>query len=359
MIPRPTPRALTPLLALVGPALPGDLAVRAGHQEEVPVIRTQDAARAGPDFPIQGEYVGSLLRDGDPEMFGVQVIALGKGSFEARGLRGGLPGAGWDRKAKLELAGQAREGGAVLESADGAEEELRLSIRAGRMTVHGPGGAELGHLVRVVRKSPTLGLAPPPGATVLFDGSSAERFVTGRGEPAQMTDDGVLRQTRGSGGLFTRAEFGDGRLHLEFRLPFEPEGRGQGRANSGCYVQGRYEVQILDSFGLEGLENQCGGVYSSGLDPRVNMCFPPLSWQTYDIDFTAARFDESGEVIAHAKLSVLHNGVEIYRDLEIDHLTTAAPFGREGPVPLPGLRPHFFQDHGHELHFRNVWVLER
>ena len=315
-------------------------------------IRTQSVADAGPDYAVQGEYIGSLMRGADPALFGVQVIALGKGSFKAVGYPGGLPGAGWSAGEKLRFSGATRGGETLLTMADG---RYSLTIRAQEMVVTDAAGKVAGRLQRIVRISPTLGRKPPEGALVLFDGTTAEHFRTAGNKPAAMTADGLLRLTSGSGGLFTRRPFQSCTLHLEFRLPFEPEGRGQGRANSGCYLQGRYEVQILDSFGLEGRENECGGMYSSGADPKVNMCFPPLTWQTYDIEFTAPQFNEDGKKIADARLTVYHNGVLVYLEQKIGHVTTASPEKKEVPAP----KPHYLQDHGHELLFKNIWVVER
>lgn len=163
-----------------------------------------------------------------------------------------------------------------------------------------------------------------------------------------MTDDGLLMQ-----GATSKAKFQSYTLHLEFQLPYMPAARGQGRGNSGCYAQGRYEVQILDSFGLDGLNNECGGIYSVKA-PGVNMCFPPLAWQTYDIDFTAAKYDSDGKKTADAKLTVKHNGVEIHKDVSIPKTTTAAPVA-EGPEP----GPLYLQDHGNPVRFRNIWVVEK
>jgi hypothetical protein len=176
---------------------------------------------------------------------------------------------------------------------------------------------------------------------VLFDGTSADAFKGGR-----MTDDGLLKQ-----GVTSKQTFGKHKIHIEFRTPFEPLSRGQGRGNSGFYAQGRYEVQILDSFGLKGEHNECGGIYQVA-PPAVNMCYPPLSWQTYDIEVTPAEFKD-GKKVANARLTVRHNGVLIQDDVEVPRWTTAAPLRDDGQTP----GPVFLQDHGNPVRFRNIWVL--
>jgi hypothetical protein len=128
----------------------------------------------------------------------------------------------------------------------------------------------------------------------------------------------------GATNCYTKDKFGDHSLHIEFRTPFMPEARGQARGNSGVYIQGRYELQVLDSFGLEGKNNECGGIYTIA-EPIVNMCLPPLVWQTYDIDFTAAEYDGDKKT-KNARVTVKHNGVLIYDDLEL-------------PTGTPGFRP--------------------
>lgn len=327
-------------------------------------IRTQRIEEAGPDYLIQGEYVGTIKTGPLSGKFGVQVIAW-EGAFMAKGLVGGLPGAGWNKSRKIEFKSKTGKDRTIL-TTSGAP-HWTLSIQDGRMAVQDAEKKQVGVLTRVVRKSPTLGKKPPKGALVLFDGTTSKHFITRREKdardkgqsieeiPIAISPDGCLVLKRGSRGLFTRKAFQSCFLHLEFRLPFEPLQKGQGRGNSGCYLQGRYEVQILDSFGLEGKENQCGGVYSSGRNPAVNMCFPPLSWQTYDIEFTAPKSDKNGKKISHAKLTVHHNGVLVYKDLFIDHHTTAAPVTNANL----DARPHYLQDHGHEMHFKNIWAIEK
>jgi hypothetical protein len=142
---------------------------------------------------------------------------------------------------------------------------------------------------------------------------------------------------------------------VEFRIPFQPEDSGQGRGNSGLYLQGRYEVQMLDSFGLEGKDNECGGIYSVA-PPSVNMALPPLAWQTYDVDYTAAKYDDAGKLTSNPRVTVKHNGVVIHDNIELpgQRNTTAAPVAA-GPAP----GPVFLQNHGNPVRYRNIWVVEK
>ena len=285
-----------------------------------------DPKKTDADFAYQGEYAGTI---GEIKM-GIQVIALGDGKFEAVEYVGGLPGDGWS---------DGKRGTAKGELKDGVVKFGQSEIRDGGWKV-----SDKVSFKKVHRESPTLGVKPPAGAVVLFDGSNAENFENGK-----MTNDGLLQQ-----GCTSQQKFGSHQLHLEFRLPYSPKARGQGRGNSGLYLQGRYEVQMLDSFGLEGKDNECGGIYSVG-PPQVNMCFPPLSWQTYDVDYTAAEY-EDGKLIKNPRVTVRHNGVVIHDDLELpgERNTTAAP---NGAGPEPG--PVYLQDHGNPVRYRNIWVVEK
>ncbi|MBW3598279.1 MAG: DUF1080 domain-containing protein [Planctomycetes bacterium] len=294
-----------------------------------------DRADAGIDFAYQGEYGGFLGPWGYGREVGVQVIARGDGNFDGVLYLGGLPGAGWDGTPRRELSG-ALEAGVLTLSGD----DRHVVIAPGGAATYDAQGRRLGNLVKRRRVSPTLGAAPPPGAKVLFNGSGLDHFQTG----AKMTDDGLLLE-----GAETEDPVGAFQLHLEFRLPFMPYAAGQGRANSGVYVQRRYEVQILDSFGLEGAANQCGGLYRQ-TPPDVNMCLPPLSWQTYDIFFYPAWWNDRGEKVADARITVLHNGVPIH---SAQRLPTKTGNGRpESAEPLPIL----LQNHGAPVRFRNIWI---
>ena len=287
-----------------------------------------DPAKAGPEYQIQGEYAA--------KGYGAQVIALGDGKFRAVLHQGGLPGDGWDKKKKTEINGQTTTGGAAFEGGD-----WKGSLTGKTLTLIGTNGDAV-KLEKVTRKSPTLGMKPPKGAVVLFDGKSAKNF-----KPGKITEDGLLMQ-----GANSVARFQDHTLHIEFRLPFQPKARGQGRGNSGCYLQARYEVQMLDSFGLKGNHNECGGIYSIK-PPDVNMCFPPLSWQTYDVEFAAAKYDGKKK-ISNARMTVRHNGVVIHDNVELPKRTTASPLP-DGPDP--GFL--HLQNHGNPVRYRNIWVVEK
>jgi len=284
---------------------------------------------AGPDFAIQGEYEG--------EECAAQVIALGDGKFHIVGWAPGLPGVAEDAEKKVE-GDAAREGGKVTFGGNG----WKGGIENGTLT----GTNEEGKtyvLKRVERKSPTIGAKPPPGAAVLFDGTNADAWEGGK-----IDQRGFLFC-----GTKSKQSFGDCRLHVEFRTPFMPKARGQARGNSGVYLQDRFECQVLDSFGLSGENNEAGGIYSIS-KPKLNACFPPLSWQTYDIDFEAARFGPDGKKIKNAVMTVRLNGILVQDRVEVPQTTTAS--GRKegaetGPIQL--------QNHGNPVFYRNIWLVEK
>jgi hypothetical protein len=162
---------------------------------------------------------------------------------------------------------------------------------------------------------------------------------------------GAMEVLPGSGSIISKEKFKDFDLHIEFRLPFMPDQTGQKRGNSGVYMQGRYEVQVLDSYGLSGEDNECGGIYKVAR-PRVNMCAPPGQWQTYDVTFKAAQFDAAGNKIKPAQITVLHNGVPIHENLFIPAPTGGAIDLKENETG--GL---MLQDHGDLVQYRNIWIV--
>ena len=281
-----------------------------------------EAAEGGRDFALQGEYAA--------EGFGAQVVARSAGRFLAVLQSGGLPGAGAGDGAPAVADGRD-DGDSVVLTGD-FDGTLRVRTAAGESAL----------LRRVVRESPTLGAAPPPGAVVLFERADTSAFAEAKLDPR-----GFL-----AAGARTRDAFGSFTLHLEFRTPFMPEAQGQWRGNNGVYLQNRYEVQVLDSFGLGPEPDGCAALYAQRAPDR-NLSFPPLSWQTYDIDFQAARFDASGNRTAPAEVSVRHNGVLVQ-----DRVALAGPTGNGEPeTPEPG--PLLFQDHWNAVVYRNVWLVPR
>lgn len=199
----------------------------------------------------------------------------------------------------------------------------------------------------------TLGQKPPEGAIVLFDGKSLDAWTTRDGKPAPWTvEDGLFIVKPGSGDIRTRDSFpGDYLLHVEFSVPYMPEARGQGRGNSGIYLQGRHELQVLDSYGLDSQDNDCGGIYKQH-KPLVNACKPPLQWQTYDIEFKAPVV-ENGEVKQKASITVKQNGVPIHENAEIE----PTPGGIDATPATSG--PLLLQDHGNLVQYRNIWLVPK
>lgn len=288
-----------------------------------------EPADAGPDFAVQGEYVG--------EGCAAQVIALGEGKFRIVGWAKSLPGVDAEAERKVEVDAQ-RDGERVIFDNNG----WKGAIVGGELEGTNEEGAKW-KLKKTERTSPTVGAKPPAGALVLFDGTNADAWQGGKIDAR-----GLLQC-----GTKSKQSFGDCTIHVEFRTPFMPAARGQGRGNSGVYVQDRFEVQVLDSFGLKGENNECGGIYTIA-KPRVNMAFPPLSWQTYDIDFESAKYDAAGTQTEKARMTVRHNGVLIHDRVEVGKATGSA--GRKegadaGPIQL--------QNHGNPVFFRNIWVVEK
>ncbi len=294
-------------------------------------------AEAGPSFKVQGEYAGKST---DGQSWGAQVVSMGKGAYQVVFFSGGLPGAGWNKQGRLVVQGKGEGETAKFEH---AEHKLTGTIEGGK--IKGAVGPTVTfEMAKVERKSPTLGMKAPDGGVILFNGTSAEGWQNGK-----LTEGNLLNS-----GVRSKQAFGDFTAHLEFRTPYMEEARGQGRGNSGVYVQDRYEVQVLDSFGLTGEDNECGGIYKQG-KPQQNMCLPPLAWQTYDIDFTAARVDADGKKTAPAEITIRHNGVVIHDKMKLSGVTPGG--GKATEDGTPG--PFHFQNHGNPVVFRNIWVVEK
>ncbi|MBL8798346.1 MAG: DUF1080 domain-containing protein [Planctomycetia bacterium] len=203
-------------------------------------------------------------------------------------------------------------------------------------------------------KEDVKSVPPPKDAIVLFDGKSLDGWVKTNGKDKahwKLLEGGVM-QVQGGGNIITEKTFdGSFKLHVEFRVPYMPDAKGQGRGNSGVYVQGRYEVQVLDSYGLNSKDNDCGGIYSVAA-PKVNACKAPTVWQSYDIEFHAPKCAD-GKKTEPARITVYHNGVKIHDDQKIDKDNTTAGLG--GDPCKPG--PIMLQDHGNPVQFRNIWLV--
>jgi hypothetical protein len=316
--------------------------------------------------PLMGDWQGSwVLSDGDQSGGLVaQVIALGKGMYRVSLFEE------FDRKAtaisvledelrdgKVRFAGPARYQDFALK----VEMTLEPCKFTGKFEGKGADGEDVSgtfKMEKTVRLSPALGAKPPAGAVVLFDGKKFDQWERISSEAGKkevrwkLLRDGAMEIAPGGGSIVTKKKFKDFELHLEFRTPFMPDAHGQGRGNSGVYLQGRYEIQILDSYGLEGRDNECGGIYTVAA-PLVNMCAPPMQWQTYDITFRSPRFDNAGGKLIDALLTVVHNGVKIHDKIKIPGPTGGA---LDGNIAQPG--GIYLQDHGNTVQFRNIWLVE-
>lgn len=306
------------------------------------------------DFDLQGEFRGTAkLSKFSTQEFGLQVVAMGGGRFQGQLLLGGLPGDGWNGTARVRLVGERV--GRILTMVGGPY-SVKLRGMGRTATMHyAESDLTLGTLERVRRASPTLGAAVGAGGELLFNGGGSTAIACDEcGRPidigttlwdnAKLTEEGLLLAGAQSHNLYTNF-----RLHVEFRVPFMPNARGQSRGNAGIYLNGRQEIQILDSFGLAGAEDDGGAIYKYKA-PDVNMSFPPLTWQTYDIIYSVPQFNAKGKKTINAMITVVHNGVTVQDNVEVDGPTGA------GPEETPQLLPLTLQDHGSPVVFRNVWI---
>lgn len=336
--------------------VPAATALLIGWMALTGAVRADDE----PIPPFVGDWEGRWIEYpeksswGDNRYLVARVLGLGGNEYEIQVLQE------FDKRAPLYVkatgkAEQDRISASVGEwkfDIDGGE------FRGSRIEQEGPA---LFVLSKAERLSPTLGRPAPAGAVALLDGSNLDQWRHRNGARLNWLLAGetmVIAPDKG-GDAITRRNFGDCELHLEFRLPYEPGRRGQGRANSGLLFQdGSYEVQILDSYGLPGYWDECGALYKVA-PPKVNMCAPPGQWQTYDVVYTAPRFDANGTLTAPATATVRHNGVLIHTDTPLTALTSHSQRIRRSAKPPSQPGPISLQDHGHPIAFRNIWVLER
>jgi hypothetical protein len=200
--------------------------------------------------------------------------------------------------------------------------------------------------------------APPSDAIVLFSGKDLAEWeqVMGGGPAKWSVADNAFTVVKGTGNIHTKRGFGDCQLHIEWRTPAKVEGEGQGRGNSGIFLQGRYEVQVLDSYNNVTYSNgQAGSLYKQHI-PLVNASRKPGEWQTYDIFFRAPRFAADGKVTTPAYVTVVHNGVLVQDHVELKGNTV---YIGQPAYEKHGLKePIELQDHGNPVSYRNIWIRE-
>ncbi len=307
------------------------------------------AAPVGWADPFMGQYAGTFHADSLTQMPATAVV-VAEGEDHYR-IRIEATSNDPDRAgATVEVYASTSGYEAVIASRSGGY-YWHGQIRNGHLSV----GSEYGlhfELDKVVRKSPKEGLEAPENAVVLLpykEGTKPD-LSAWTNQEWKALENGAMQVNKGA--TRTKEKFGDiQHLHLEFRLPLEPLKRGQGRGNSGLFLNDMYEVQILDSFGVVETSGDCGSLYSVKR-PDVNASLPPETWQTYDIEFRAPRLGDDGKVKEEARITVYLNGVKIHDNVAIPR-PTANPNADQkatGPIQL--------QDHSHPIQFRNIWLVK-
>lgn len=303
------------------------------------------------ELNMMGNFEGEFTKTWTDLPISAQIVALGKGEHVAKMT---VDGRTFEVFGKTK--GKAEDGLCLYDDTVdlgpdmGGKYRIVGQVTDGVFSAKVEGETESGafELKRVMKGSPTLGKKPPEDAVVLMDGTSMDAWVV---RPYWQLIGGNAMGMRTSS-ITTKEEFGSAQYHIEFKTPFMPEETpgSQGRGNSGVYLMGRYEVQVLDSFTEEPRDNYCGGIYKKAV-PLVNACLPPEEWQTYDITFHAPEYDASGKKTKDAVISVVHNGKVIHDNVVLPDVTPGGVSGEEAPVGVL-----MFQDHSDDVNFRNVWV---
>lgn len=314
----------------------------------LPILVVLTASAVWAD-PFMGQYAGTFHADSMTQMPATAVVvAEGEDHYRVRiEAVSADPG----RAGETVEVYAGRSGFEALIGSRSGGYHWSGRIKDGQLSLASAYGTRF-ELNKVVRKSPKEGLEPPAGAVVLLPYKQGTKpdLNAWTNQEWKALDNGAMQVAKGS--TTTKERFGDiQHLHLEFWLPLEPLNRGQGRCNSGVFLNDLYEVQILDSFGLVESSGDCGSLYGVKR-PDVNASLPPQQWQTYDIEFRAARLNGDGTVKEHARITVCLNGVKIHDNVAIPH-PTANPNAEQKPTG-----PIQLQDHGHPIQFRNIWLVK-
>jgi hypothetical protein len=235
-----------------------------------------------------------------------------------------------------------------------------VDTESGRWMVHDENRPAPPAITPAVCDSVAAPAKAPSDAIVLFDGTDLNNWSNLKGEPTKwIIRDGYMESVKGAGNIQSKQHFGSCQLHVEFATPANVTGTGQGRGNSGVFLHGMYEIQVLDSYENKTYpDGQCGALYGRAL-PLVNACCKPGQWQTYDVVYHRPIFDQAGKVVKKAIFTVFHNGVLIQDHVELTGgtgwisahaITEYTPHGDKGPIQL--------QDHANPVRFRNIWIRE-
>lgn len=329
-----TPQIIATLCLIAFPMFAADETPATGRKVEKPV----NFIPAKPD-PFMGDW------QGDQGGYLAQIVPLSDGSYRANVL------SAFDAENNLVVTLQgATSGDSVSFSGSGWTGAIKNSILA---LSNGSKNFELKHIARA---SPTIGAPPPKDAIILFDGRNLDAWAKKAGKswltedgPAKwkILDGGVLEVVPGTDCIITHQKFGDCHVHVEFRTLGAP-------SNSGVFLEDRYEANINETYGrTDGDPNGGFDNCTENAHPKLRPCFPPLAWQTFDIDFHAPRFDANGKKVANANATVLFNGVKIY-----DHQELQVPHGAAARLGEAPTGPLMLQEHGMPVQFRNIWLVE-
>ena len=297
-----------------------------------------------------GDYRGTFYADSITTMPALaQVIAEGDDVYYRIVIKA-TPNEKDEDGANIEIHGN-RHGSTVYIGDRAGGYHWAGQIQNGHLSVRSEYGQHF-ELDKFERKSPNEGMKPPQNAIVLlpFKEGVKPDMSAWTNSNWKGLDNGAMQVNKGDND--TKEQFGDiEHFHIEFKLPLEPNNRGQGRANSGVYFDGQFEVQVLDSFGLVQTSGDCAGLYNLAR-ARVNACLPPETWQTYDVKFRAPRLNADGSIKENPRITVYQNGIKVQDDVEIPYS------GNRWRGKTEATGPIHLQDHGHPIQYRNIWLVK-